>query len=474
MIITSIITAILLIVRIFGEPIIKHYTPDHAERIEHFVTIGLIVCIAIFIDRLGRKFYWQGYVKRRRGRETPRLLQDLVTILIIAMSVAIGLWWQEGLTLTGIAATSLGLAAAIGVALQPDIQDVFSGLAMNYEDTCAIGDFVTIQLPDQEPVFGRVSGLSWRSAFITLEDGSRASIPNHIFTSNPVVNHSRPRSAKQLEVKAAVDVRVPCERAIEMLLGEAYKAVRLPGLAREPAPEVLLREIGSDSCTYAVRFWYHPEQLLPSQAKSVMLKNIHKVLLQYDVPMPVTQIELTEPPRHEQISGAEEVQEALSRASLFRSTLNEEQLIALAANTKHVVFEKGDVLMERGEPADNLYILLEGATGISIQTPTGVQEVAVSAAGDVVGEMSLMTGEPRTATVTALTKLRALEVDKHAIEELLKHSPGLFELFSRFLAQRQLENQAAAKRIQTVHEVERDILAKMKAFFSRAFRARQS
>jgi CRP-like cAMP-binding protein len=84
--------------------------------------------------------------------------------------------------------------------------------------------------------------------------------------------------------------------------------------------------------------------------------------------------------------------------------------------------------------------------------------------------MSLMTGAARTATVTALTELRVLEVGKQAIEDLLKHSPELFERFSRVLAQRQLENLAAASRKQDMGAVEGDILAKMKAFFSRAFR----
>ena len=296
MVVTSIVTFLSLMVRVFGEPLIRHYSPEHVDRIERFLTIALIICIAVFIDRLGRRFYWEGHVKRRRGRETPRLLQDLVTILIVAMSVAIGLWWQEGLTLTGIAATSIGVAAAIGVALQPDIQDVFSGLAMNYEDTCRIGDWITIQIPDQPDIIGRVSGLSWRSAFLTMEDGSRASVPNHIFTSNPVLNHSRPRGAKQLEVQMGVDIRVPAERVVDMLRGEAFKAARANGLSREPAPEVLLTRINSDSGIYTVRFWYFPDLIMATPAKSIMLLALQKVLLQNELPMPVTQIEMTPPP----------------------------------------------------------------------------------------------------------------------------------------------------------------------------------
>ncbi len=62
-----------------------------------------------------------------------------------------------------------------------------------------------------------------------------------------------------------------------------------------------------------------------------------------------------------------------------------------------------------------------------------------------------------------------LEVGKAAIADLLKASPELFERFSRVLAQRQLENIAAASRRLDVEEVEVDILAKMRDFFSRTF-----
>lgn len=95
--------------------------------------------------------------------------------------------------------------------------------------------------------------------------------------------------------------------------------------------------------------------------------------------------------------------------------------------------------------------------------------MAISATGDVVGEMSLMTGAPRTATVTALTRVRAVEITKQAIEDLLKSTPELLQRFSRVLAQRQLENQSIAARKLDKGAVEGDILAMMRNFFSRAF-----
>jgi CRP-like cAMP-binding protein/small-conductance mechanosensitive channel len=471
MVISFLLTLTLLLLRTLGEPLLRAYSPGHGDALERSVTVALILSASIFVDCLVRRYYWRGRVLRRTGRATPKLVQDLVTVLIVCMGVALSLWWQEGLTFTGIAATSIGVAAAIGVALQPDIQDVASGLAMNYEDSCGIGDWVTIDSQElKEPIFGYISHLSWRSTFVTMENGCRVSVPNHLFTSNPVINHSRPGGPKRLVLDIAVDVRVPADRVLDMLLGEAFKAVRYEALARTPEPDALISSINKDSTVYTVRYWYYPGKISPTVARSLMLQALQDVILQNALPMPVLQVEMTKAPNVADELGAAEIRQGLSHAQLFEDTLDPEQHELLASRCKAIEIPSGTVLMRQGDPPASMYIVLEGAVSISIGAEPGKQEeVAISATGDVVGEISLMTGAPRTATVTALTRVRVLEITKEAIEEILTNTPELFERISRLLAQRQLHNQSIANRALNEAAVEEDILGKMKRFFSRAF-----
>ena len=126
--------------------------------------------------------------------------------------------------------------------------------------------------------------------------------------------------------------------------------------------------------------------------------------------------------------------------------------------------------MHKGEASSAMYIILEGAASVSLDDKGDeAHEVAISATGDVVGGMSLMTGQPRSATVIALTQLRVLEITKDAIGDLLKASPELFERFSRVLARRQQENDAHAHRMRDQEEVEQDLLTRMKEIFFSAF-----
>ncbi|HSM95916.1 MAG TPA: mechanosensitive ion channel family protein [Rhizomicrobium sp.] len=469
MILAFFVALVLLLTRLFGGPLITHYAPGQEGIVERLITSAFIVSIAFVIDQLIRRFYWEGHLKKRRNRETPKLIQDIVTVFLVALAITFALWLQEGLSLAGIAAGSIAIAAGIGVALQPDIQDVVSGIAVNMGGSYSIGDWVTVfsdQMP--EPIYGCISGSSWHSTYLTLENGTRASVPNHLFTANVVVNHSHPIGAKRGSVEIAVDNRLPAGRVMDLFLGETFKSVRHIGMARTPEPEVLLSAYTSDSAIYHVHFWFYPNQMSPPAAKSLVLRALQDVLLQNGLPTPVTQVELTQPPDVEDRFGASEVHKVIFEAGLFRKALSAEERETLASGCKPIELRKGTVLMRQGDAAVSMFIMMEGAISISIKTASGEeQEVAVSAAGDVVGEMSLMTGAPRTATVTALTRVRVLEITRETIDGMLKRNPELYERFSAVLAQRQLEIDALANRRVDKVAVERDILTRMRSFFTR-------
>jgi len=124
--------------------------------------------------------------------------------------------------------TASGAAAfVLGIALQAPINDVFSGVSLNLDDAFAIGDWLTIysdQFP--EPVYGRVQGVTWRTTFLRLCDGRRLLVPNHVLTTNPVMNHSRPPGPKRLSVEMPVAFHFSADRAMSILLGEAFRMVR--------------------------------------------------------------------------------------------------------------------------------------------------------------------------------------------------------------------------------------------------------
>jgi CRP-like cAMP-binding protein len=112
-----------------------------------------------------------------------------------------------------------------------------------------------------------------------------------------------------------------------------------------------------------------------------------------------------------------------------------------------------------------MYVILQGAVRVTIESHGAAAEVAVLAAGDVIGEMSLMASGRRNATLTAMTVLRTLEITKETIAELLRNSPELFRNFSEALARREAQLNALANRPHQRTQDAEHFLDRMKKIF---------
>jgi len=115
--------------------------------------------------------------------------------------------------------------------------------------------------------------------------------------------------------------------------------------------------------------------------------------------------------------------EFLRQLPLF-SGLPDEDLDDLYEMAELVELRSGQVLMEEGDPGDSLYIATEGHFEISKRTGERDVVIAGSGAGDVIGEISLLEGSPRTATVRAVSNARLVKISREAFTQLLERSPS--------------------------------------------------
>lgn len=125
---------------------------------------------------------------------------------------------------------------------------------------------------------------------------------------------------------------------------------------------------------------------------------------------------------------------SLRRVPLFAG-LEADQLARVAAACKEVTLEKGDVLCRAGDPGDRLFVL--GSGELEVWGGAGAATlVARLQAGELVGELSVMLGERRTATVRASRRARLLALDRSGFETLLLNHPAIMVNLSRLVARR--------------------------------------
>lgn len=110
-------------------------------------------------------------------------------------------------------------------------------------------------------------------------------------------------------------------------------------------------------------------------------------------------------------------------------------------------YQDGAKIIARGDPGDAMYIVQTGEVRIPLRNPDGSERMEKLGAGSFFGEMSLITGEPRTADVFAVGPTRALVVRKEAFHELLHKLPSLSKFLTDVIAKRFFEADLSSRSV---------------------------
>ncbi len=128
--------------------------------------------------------------------------------------------------------------------------------------------------------------------------------------------------------------------------------------------------------------------------------------------------------------------EVLGSIPFFSEVLTSAELDTLADNAYELNVAPGGAIIRESDVGSSMIVITDGSVSVSVSEQNGPSNVATLGKGDFVGEMSLMTGAPRAATVTAETPVTALEIDRSAVQPLLANNPGLFDRFAEVLEKR--------------------------------------
>ena len=127
----------------------------------------------------------------------------------------------------------------------------------------------------------------------------------------------------------------------------------------------------------------------------------------------------------------------LKSTPFFAEVLDDREIVLLADHARPVAVGGGETLVEEDSPGRSMFVIVAGAVSVSVRDET--EPVAALAPGAIVGEMSLLTGAPRNATVTAVGPVEALEIDRDALANVLWMAPTLVDRFVEMLFRRQRE-----------------------------------
>lgn len=405
--------------------------------------IGVLawICGAVLACKLVQLLVWE-QVGRKSGRRAPHLLVQISNVIIffaMAMGMA-GLLFKA--PLTGAVATSSVLGLIIGFAVKSLISDTFSGIALNLDQGFSINDFIQIiGRGGTTRISGRVTQINWRSTYIQTPENSVMVIPNTVVSESVVLNYSKPEPIGEFEQVVTLDFEIPSERVVRVLNAAVHTAAR-----ENPAIfdcKARVSEITALGVTYKIKYMLNPAKLGPGKAKHFILSHVMRQLqLTGLAPSNSNYWNRDTLIKHHVLGEAEHRQRLLGRVSLFRE-LNESDLSDLAGRMTQRIFAPGQKLISVGDQGQSMFVLGEGLVSVHVQGEEKELDVATLMPGDFFGEMSMLTGEPRSASIIAVTETMVFEIDKDDLLPLLESNPDAADILSVAAAERRLASDLA-------------------------------
>jgi len=372
----------------------------------------------------------------RLGRPLPRIFRDIVQALVYAGVVLVtlrGAGVEPGSLLT----TSALLTAVVGLSLQDTLGNLFAGLAMQAQRPFEVGDW--IQYDPDPSLIGRVIEINWRATTVLTLDEVELIIPNGALAKAPIKNFTKPSPLARRMIQVQAPYEISPRRVEEALRGAAHA---VPGVRTEPAAFVLTKEFADSGITYQLLFYidnFAQRDRIESAVRQRVWFAFQRAGI--TIPFPIRTVHV-HAASAEADKRAEDDARALRLASLrgvdFLATLPQDALERLAALSQARQFMAGEMVIRQGDTGHELFIIQSGEVTVLVGRSDGsVAEVARLGPGKFFGEMSLMTGEPRSATIQATRDCELVMVDKASFRAILAAAPHLAERITEVLVERQ-------------------------------------
>jgi small-conductance mechanosensitive channel len=437
-----------------------------------WISWGARFCQLLAFVNLASVFVFEVALNALRLRP-PRIMRDLLlalTYIVVGIAILSG----GGVDISGIVATSAVITAVIGLSFQDTLGNMMGGMALQLERTIAVGDWIHIDKHE-----GIVKEIRWRHTSIETRNWDTVVIPNSMLMRSQVTILGRRSGAPQQHrqwVYFNVDFRHSPLAVIETV-ETALRAEPIPNIAAEPPANCILMDFKESYCHYAVRYWL-TDLAVDDPTNSVVRTRIYFALerLGINLSIPAQTLFVTaDDQSRKQQKHAEEIEErveALKHVELF-CTLTEEERRALAPRLRPAPFARGEAMTRQGAEAHWLYVIAKGEAEVRLSINENLSErIAILHKGGFFGEMAMMTGEPRAATVIALTEVECYRLDKEAFDDILRRRPEIAEDLSNVMARRRVELDAAredlneeAKRARLRYH-QSDLLERIRSFFS--------
>src|SRR5690625_7182 len=381
----------------------------------------------------------------------PRILEELL-ILLGYVGWTLYLLSDAGIELSSLITSTAVITAILAFAMQDTLGNILSGLALQLDQSICIGDWLEF-----DDMFGQVVQVQWRHTAIMTRFGEKILIPNSELMKNRVKiigGQTIPGRYNSVFFYTSFAIS-PTEVVQEVERTMAHTRFDKQLFTRPAICQVF--DFKDGHITYALRFWVDDPRRIGAM-RSLVWQHLYALFQRkgWFFSAPSQDVSLIS--HHKKTAEfqqyffhqLEDRLHFLKQIVLFEP-LTEQEFNLLAERLNSVFYVEGSTLIKQGEPGQSMFIVVDGQAGVYANTQHTLQQVATLTSGEIFGEMSLMTGDPRQARVIADAYLVCYELDKVSFSTILQSRPELAVSIANLLSKRKQELQALQKNVVVVH-----------------------
>ncbi|MDY7004233.1 MAG: mechanosensitive ion channel [Cyanobacteriota bacterium] len=424
--------------------------------INNITEIIFLIVLVVFFSRTIKK-WMKEWILVNLGikKGTKEAIASIINYIITITGILIVLH-NAGIDLTSITVIAGALSIGIGIGMKNIISNFVSGLTILIAQPIKVGDFIEV-----DDLSGVVEKTSIRSTVIRTIDGIFVIIPNNSIVEQNIINWSHKDSTSRLHIPIGVAYGSDTALVKEALLDAARNEKKV---LSNPSPKVWFKGFGDSALNFELLVWIKYPALI-DQIKSSLNFLIDSEFRDRNISIPFPQRDLNicqindliqthqkaesttvgknqknlstslvkNIAKTQQNPSKWNLRDLLRQISYFQNCNNIE-LRDVIENGYRKIVPRGEIICREEEPGDSFYIILSGS--VEVFSVKANKYITTRYAGEFLGEMSLILGITRTASLRATEDTILFVVDRHNLHNLLAKHQRLADKISEELSRR--------------------------------------
>ncbi len=433
---------------------------NHVGALLFLLSVGVLVALI-------NRYVWDLYFEQRRQIPIPHFVREVVALFLFLFAALVVLsigYHAQGQLKTLLAGSGI-IAIILGFAGQNLFGGIIAGTSLQINRPFRVGDW--LKIGDQA---AELMEINWRSIRLRTNDGIYLDIPNYELVRQTITNLHYPTEVHAMRIRVGIDYSVPPNRVKDALSRAASAGYKV---LSEPPVKVFLADFADHAVIYEIKFYMGNHGTINETQDSIRTNIWYELKRQnMTIPFPIRTLRIERKSARKADQDQEQALAILRNEALFQC-LSDSQLENIVRHAHLDQFGRGERIIEEGAAGASMFVMLQGTAQVSVSKNGSTIPVATLRSGDCFGEMSLLTGERRSATIHAQNDCFVMEIDNTTMGDVIRETPECLRQLSEILAARRMETEgivreaaAPSQTAQKEQEYRATFLARLQKMFS--------